>query len=445
MQIKVPFLAEGVDSGVVVSILVKEGDSVKKDQTILELETNKATAPIPSPVAGTIQKILVKEGQEVAVGAAIMILIESGTKGRAAEKEEKIKASAAEPSGVSSVEGEAYTYQSKSGLPPPASPEVRKMARELGIDLTKIKGSERGGRITAKDVKAYIVRLKSGAQTGQKTLPAGSPRFAGEAGRQAQPAVVDFSKWGPIKRKPVSHIRRVMGQKMLESWTTVPHVTQFGEADISRLLDFRKKYAPLYEQKGAKLTVTGIALKMVLKLLMKYPIFNSSLDEVKNEIVFKEYYHFGIAVDTEQGLLVPVIKDVDKKDLLQLSLELAELSQKARQKKISLEEVQGATFTISNLGSIGGSHFTPIVNRPEAAVLGIGRGVLKPVVKDGKIQTATMLPLALSYDHRVIDGADAARFIKELVEGFEQIKESDLVFQKLAHSKKPEPKKRGRK
>jgi len=273
----------------------------------------------------------------------------------------------------------------------------------------------------------------------------GSPRFAGEAGRQAQPAVVDFSKWGPIKRKPVSHIRRVIGQKMLESWTHIPQVTQFDEADISKLLELRKKYAPLYEKEKVKLTVTGVVLKVVLKLLKKYPIFNSSLDEVKNEIVLKQYYHFGIAVDTEQGLMVPVLKDCDKKDLLQISVELAELSEKARQKKISLEEVQGATFTISNLGSIGGSHFTPIVNRPEVAVLGIGRGILKPVVKGGKIQTATMLPLALSYDHRVIDGADAARFIKELVEGFEQIKESDLGFQKLAHSKKPEPKKRGRK
>ena len=438
MQIKVPFLAEGVDSGVVVSILVKEGDSVKRDQTVLELETNKATAPIPSPADGTIQKILVKEGQEVTVGAAIMILTEGAAKGRAAEREEKVKTkgSTVEQSDESSAESEAYTYQSKSGLPPPASPEVRKMARELGIDLTKIKGSERGGRITAKDVKTYIVRLKSGAQIGQKTLP---------AGRQAQPVVVDFSKWGPIKRKPVSHIRRVIGQKMLESWTHIPQVTQFDEADISKLLELRKKYAPLYEKEKVKLTVTGVVLKVVLKLLKKYPIFNSSLDEVKNEIVLKQYYHFGIAVDTEQGLMVPVLKDCDKKDLLQISVELAELSEKARQKKISLEEVQGATFTISNLGSIGGSHFTPIVNRPEVAVLGIGRGILKPVVKGGKIQTATMLPLALSYDHRVIDGADAARFIKELVEGFEQIKESDLGFQKLAHSKKPEPKKRGRK
>ena len=429
MQIKVPFLAEGVDSGTVVSILVKEGDSVKKDQTVLELETNKATAPIPSPADGTIQKILVKEGQEIAVGAAIMVLSESGTKGQVAEKKEERKTESKEAADSPSSESEAYTYQSKSGLPPPASPEVRKMAREFGIDLIKVKGSEKGGRITAKDVKSYVARLKNAASGGTVKKPASLS--------------IDFSKWGPVTKKPISSIRRVIGQKMQESWTSIPHVTQFDEADISKLLELRQKWAPLYEEQGAKLTVTGIALKIVLRQLKIHPIFNSSLDEIKNEIVLKSYYHLGVAVDTEQGLLVPVIKDVDKKDLLALSFELAELSEKARQKKISLEEVQGATFTISNLGSIGGAHFTPIINRPEVAILGIGRGLLKPVVKKGKIQTAVMLPLALSYDHRVIDGADGARFIKELVEGFEQIKESDLEFPSSEKNVKFSPKSTG--
>lgn len=431
MQIKVPFLAEGVDSGTVVSILVKEGDSVKKDQTVLELETNKATAPIPSPADGTIQKILVKEGQEVTVGTAIMVLAEGAAKDRSARKEVKAKTKTVVfGTPKEFVESGDYTYQAKSGLPPPASPEVRKMAREFGIDLTKVKGTEKGGRITAKDVKSYLASMKN-------TAPKGG------VGTLA-PLTIDFSKWGPITKQPVSSIRRVIAQKMQESWSSIPHVTQFDEADISKLLDLRKKWVPLYEKEGAKLTVTGIVLKIVLKLLMKYPVFNSSLDEAKNEIIFKRYYHLGIAVDTEQGLLVPVIKDVDQKDLLQLSLELAELSEKARQKKISLEEVQGATFTISNLGSIGGSHFTPIVNRPEVAILGIGRGVLKPIVKSGKIQTRMMLPLALSYDHRVVDGADGARFIKELVEEFEQIRERDFEFSKPGVSKKSEPKK-GRK
>ena len=433
MQIKIPFLAEGVESGTVVSILVKEGAQVKKDQTVLELETNKATAPIPSPAAGVVTKILVKEGQEVSVGQAVITISETGASKVESQKDESVKLResprAASEKGstgfakenfskLESARSESFLYKSKSGLPPPASPSIRKMAQELGIDLIRVRGTEHGGRITLEDLKAYIQNLQT--TTSFEKAPGTS--------QKSPVASIDFSKWGSVTRKPLSSIRRTIGQKMQESWTSVPHVTQFAEADITPLLELRKKYAPLYEGKGAKLTVTGVVLKLVVRALKKYPAFNSSLDESKNEVVYKQYYHLGVAVDTEQGLLVPVLKDIDRKDLLSLSIELAQLAEKTRQRKISLEEVQGATFTISNLGSIGGSYFTPIVNKPEVAILGLGQGALKPLVKDNKIQTRTMLPLCLSYDHRVIDGADGARFIQELVQLLETIKEEEFIF-----------------
>ncbi len=427
MQIKIPFLAEGVDSGTIVSILVHEGSQVKKDQTILELETNKATAPIPSPASGIITKILVKEGAEVTVGQAVMTLSETGAshgkppKGKPESASSEARTASEQVLRLEGVDSGDYAYQSKSGFTPPAAPSVRKMAQELGINLTKVRGTERGGRITVKDLRSYVERLRAGASR-QKS-------------EQAIPASVDFSKWGPVTRKPVSATRRAIGQKMYRSWTTIPHVTQFDEADITSLLDLRKKYASLYEERGARLTLTGIALKVVVQILKKYPIFNSSLDEAKNEIVYKAYYHLGVAVDTEQGLIVPVVKDVDRKSLLDLSIELAQLAEKTRQRKISLEEIEGGTFTLSNLGSIGGSYFTPIVNKPQVAILGLGRGVLKPIVKEGKTKISTMLPVCLSYDHRVIDGADGARFIQELVQAFENFEEENLVIRKSAKKK----------
>ena len=304
MQIKIPFLAEGVESGTVVSILVKEGAQVKKDQTVLELETNKATAPIPSPETGVVAKILVKEGQEVSVGQAVITLSEIGAGKGARQKEKSIEPpepsqtvteksmkglSKQDFSKLESAQSESYTYQSKSGLPPPASPSIRRMAQELGIDLARVRGTEHGGRITAEDLKSYIQNLQAAASH-QKTQGVAQKPVA---------VSIDFSKWGPITRKPLSSIRRIIGQKMQESWTSVPHVTQFAEADIIPLIEFRKKYAPLYEAKGAKLAVTGVVLKLVVRALKKYPAFNSSLDEAKNEVVYKEYYHLGVAVDTE--------------------------------------------------------------------------------------------------------------------------------------------------
>jgi pyruvate dehydrogenase E2 component (dihydrolipoamide acetyltransferase) len=299
-----------------------------------------------------------------------------------------------------------------------AAPSVRKMARELGIDLRKVRGSEAGGRIVLADMRSYIQRLIAAEAKGK------SASGAHEVTRPATTESIDFSKWGPVSRKPLSPLRQVIARRMGESWNAVPRVTQFDEADFTRLNELRKKFAAKYEKKGARLTLTPLVLKAVAETLKKHPLFNSSLDEAANEIVLKDYYHIGIAVDTEQGLIVPVIRDVDKKSVLDLAKELEQVAAKARDRKISAEELKGGTFTISNQGAIGGAHFTPIVNVPEVAILGLGRGAMKPVARDGKVVIRMMTPLGLSYDHRVIDGGEAARFIVDLVAALQDFKEA---------------------
>jgi pyruvate dehydrogenase E2 component (dihydrolipoamide acetyltransferase) len=307
----------------------------------------------------------------------------------------------------------------KPGATPAAAPSIRKLARDLGIDLTRVRGSARGGRILLEDVRAYIQKLQRlGVAPKTAVAVAPTPRPA--------PEPIDFSKWGAISRKPLSPLREVIARRMVESWNTIPRVTQFDEADITALMGLRKKYAAAYEQKGVRLTLTSFALKVVVDTLKKHPLFNASLDEAAQEIVLKEYYHICIAVDTDAGLIVPVIRDADKKDLVELSRELEELAGKARERKVSAEELKGGTFTISNQGGIGGAHFTPIVNKPQVAILGLGRGAMKAVVREGRIEPRLMLPMGLSYDHRVIDGAAAARFTVDLVQGFEHFKEDDL-------------------
>ena len=305
-------------------------------------------------------------------------------------------------------------------MAPPASPTVRKIAQDLGIDLARVRGTEAGGRISLADLKAYIQHLQSRAST-----PA--PQIAAA---KAHAERIDFSKWGPVHRKANTSLRQKIAQKMLESATTIPHVTQFDEADITALMAMRKKAAPAYEKMGAALTITPFLMKAVVAALKKYPVVNTSLDEEANETVYKDYFHLGIAVDTEAGLIVPVIRDVDKKSLLQLAKELAEVAEKTRQRKVSVDDLRGGSFTISNLGSIGGTHFTPIINKPEVAILGVGRGVHRPVyVKTAAgqaLEPRVMLPLGLSYDHRVIDGADGARFIREIVTQLENFKEDEV-------------------
>jgi pyruvate dehydrogenase E2 component (dihydrolipoamide acetyltransferase) len=431
MDLKLPHLGEGADSGTVVNLFVKEGDAVAKDQPILELENEKAVATIPSTAAGTVTKIFVKAGDKISVGQRILALSD----GAAAAASPRQKAEPApeatlpgpEPTEVSvepeEAEPASAPAEPRPDLPVAAAPSIRKLARDLGLDLTKVRGSARGGRIVLEDIRAYIQRLQRLAAEPRTTARAGAAATA-----PPKPALgsIDFSKWGPVSKKPLSPLRQVIARRMLENWNAVPHVTQFDAADITNINMLRKKYASAYEQKGARLTLTSFALKAVVEALKKHPVFSSSLDEVTQELVLKEYYHIGVAVDTEAGLMVPVIRDVDKKGLLDLSKELEELAKKARDRKVAAEELKGGTFTISNQGGIGGGHFTPIVNKPEVAILGLGRGMLKPVVRGDKIEPRLMMPMGLSYDHRVIDGGTAARFIVDLVEAFEGFREEGV-------------------
>jgi pyruvate dehydrogenase E2 component (dihydrolipoamide acetyltransferase) len=434
MDVKLPQLAEGVESGTVVSILVAEGQEVKKDQAIMELETQKAVGSIPSPNSGIVTKIYVKQGMEVAVGQALIALESSGAASAASPKPAQAPATTEAPPAkpttppqtqpaTTAMAVENYHYESKSGAPPPAPPSVRKVARDLGIDLTRIKGSEAGGRINLGDLRDYVQRLQQIAF--HSATPAAQPAPAG-APTPAPSEAIDFAKWGPIRREKMSPLRRTVSRRMVESWTTIPKINQFADADITALLALRKKHTTVYEKKGAHLTLTSFLLLVLGRALKKHPRANASIDEAAHEIVYKDYCHIGIAVDTEGGLIVPTLRDVDRKNLFELSQELHALTEKTRQRKISLEELQGGTFTISNQGSIGGSHFTPIIYAPQVAILGVGQGQAKPVAIDGKIAIRTIVPLCLAYDHRVLDGADAVRFLKDVIAGLEAFDEADL-------------------
>jgi pyruvate dehydrogenase E2 component (dihydrolipoamide acetyltransferase) len=417
MEIKLPNLGEGADSGTVVNIFVKEGERVEKNQAIIELENEKAVASIPSTISGVISKIFVKAGDKISVGQRIASVEADQTKeaGKstqpAAEKDEPEEDS---PRDEESQPDDEEVPESRSGTVA-APPAIRKLARELGIDLSRVRSSS--GRISMADLRAYIQRLQqsSGKVSATRTTP-------------EKPAAerINFSKWGEVSKKPLSQLRQVISRRMVENWTTIPHVTQFDEADITALDQLRKKYSAGYEQKGTRLTLTSFAIKAVTAALKKHPLFNSSLDESANEIVLKEYFHIGIAVDTDAGLVVPVMRDADKKNVLDLSKELEELAKKARDRKLSVDEMRGGSFTISNQGGIGGGHFTPIVNKPEVAILGLGRGKKKPIERNGMIEPRLMLPIALSYDHRVIDGGNAARFIVDLVAAFENFPENEV-------------------
>jgi pyruvate dehydrogenase E2 component (dihydrolipoamide acetyltransferase) len=421
MDLKLPPLGEGVDSGNVVGILVREGDQVAKGQGIIELETGKAVAPVPAPSAGKVTKILVSVGDKISVGQTIISMDGDGAAVPIARPIQPTKPGAAPAPAPQASESENSADEGPAdGSPEPAaSPTIRRLARELGIDLRRIRGSENGGRIVMDDVRAYIQRLQRAAA---QPRPAGSP-----APPKPITPQIDFGKWGAITKRPMTTLRKAIASHMSESWQATPRVTQFDEADITALNELRKKHADAYEKKGARLTLTSFALKIVADALRQHSVFNTSLDEAAGDVIYKEYVHIGLAVDTEQGLIVPVLRDADKKGLLALSKEMNDIAAKTRDRKISLEEMQGGTFTISNQGGIGGAHFTPIINRPETAILGLGRGAMKVVVRDGKIEARLMLPLALSYDHRVIDGGAAVRFMLDLVKGFEQFEEKLLA------------------
>jgi pyruvate dehydrogenase E2 component (dihydrolipoamide acetyltransferase) len=425
MDIKLPRLGEGADSGAVVSVLVKAGERVKKGQALIELENEKAVAPIPSPVEGVVTTLRVKEGDRITVGQVILVLaVEGEAASVPAPASKEVRPSPAGPSPALTAASsppqveEVPEPETESGLPPAAPPTLRRLARDLGIDLRRIRGSEAGGRIGMADLRAYIHRLER--LVAQARAAAATPAPA----KPARPSL-DFAQWGPVVKKPLSPLRQTIARRMAESWSSIPHVHQFDEVDVTGLSELRARHAPAYERKGARLTLTPFILVAVVRALKQHPLFNASLDEADQTVVLKNYFNLGLAVDTEAGLIVPVVRHVDKKSLLELAREVSELAQKARERKVTLEELKGGTFTISNQGGIGGGAFTPIINQPEAAILGLGRSVLKPVVREGRVEPRLMMPISIGYDHRLIDGGEAARFTVDLAAALGGITEEE--------------------
>jgi pyruvate dehydrogenase E2 component (dihydrolipoamide acetyltransferase) len=419
LEFRLPDLGENIEAGNVVNILVGVGDTVSLDQPVLELETDKATVEVPSTVAGVVKEIHLKAGETAKVGQLILTVEGTVPAAKPAgqpvpaepQKEARPEPAAvpAQPEPPPAPQPPPATYRPEAAYSyVPAAPNVRRLAREIGVDITEVKGTGSDGRISMADVKNHA-RQRHLAGIG-----------AAPGVRLATAPLPDFSKWGQVEREAMSNIRRKTAEHLSQAWATIPHVTQFGQADISELEELRQRFGKTVEAAGAKLTPTAILLKVVVSVLKAFPQFNASVDMSSNEIVYKKYYHIGVAVDTDRGLLVPVIRNVDQKTILELAVELQQVAEKARSKKLTLEDMQGGTFTITNLGGIGGSYFTPIVNAPEVSILGVARGQMEPVYRNGQFEPRLMLPLALSYDHRLIDGADGARFLKTLVKHLEQ-------------------------
>lgn len=438
-EFRLPELGENIEQGDLVRLMISPGAKVSEGQPVMELETDKAVVEVPSSVGGVVKEIKVKEGDKLKVGQVIFTLeggvVTETPRAKAAPVEHVSGQHGARLAFQAAIQAEGKTEQ--QALPPdqpvasapvfsmpvqlekvagtehrapiPAAPSVRRLARELGVDIYAVKGSGPGGRINEDDVKAYAKLLLATAVSAAQ-VPRGP----------LEPKLPDFSKWGTIERVSIRGVRRRTAEHLREAWNTVPHVTQHDRADITELEQLRARFAPKAEQAGGKMTITAIALKVVASALKIYPQFNASIDMEHEEIVYKQYIHIGVATDTERGLLVPVLRDVDKKNIVELAGELAQLSKKAREKKLTPEEMEGGTFTITNLGGIGGTGFSPIVNHPEVAILGLSRSRMEPEWINGKFEPRLILPLSLSYDHRLIDGADAARFLRWIAEAFEQ-------------------------
>ena len=470
-----PALGENVDEGTVVGILVEVGDQVEENQPVLEIETDKANLEVPSGFSGVVTEILVENGATAEVGAPVLMYEEGAGEGEAADGEAdasvagedttpEAAAAAAEAEEEAEAEGSAAgapaeetretapqspqtppappatsaspepsappatdagspektaapsppapvvpaaTSTSTSGAPVPAAPSVRRFAREIGLDIGQVPGTGPDGRISVEDVKSHSRQLSSGQG-------AAGPRPS------APVSLPDFAKWGPVETEPMSNLRRAAAEHLSAAWTNIPHVTYADKADVTDMEALRKQFGPAAEAAGGKLTMTAIALKIVAAALKRFPLFNASVDMAGQEIIHKKYYHVGVAVDTDRGLVVPVIRDVDRKNMVELSVELSEVAAKARDRKLSPDDMQGNTFTISNLGGFGGTFFAPIINAPDVAILGLARSRMEQVYVDGAFQPRLMLPLMISYDHRLIDGADGARFMQWLVQAFEE-------------------------
>lgn len=435
-EFRLPELGENVHQGDLVRLMVSPGTRISAGQPVMELETDKAVVEVPSSVTGIVNDVLVKQGEKVKVGQVILTLMPGAT----STAQQPVRADDSHEEGAreafqAAIQSEGRTEE--QALPPeqprspavatfsmplhldrsagvehrgpiPAAPHVRRLARELGVDIHNVSGSGPGGRISEDDVKVYAKSLIASSSTA--VIPT----------HLRQPALPDFSKWGKIERVSMRGVRRKTAEHMWEAWSSIPHVTQNDKADITELEQLRARFAPKAAQAGGKMTVTAIALKVCASALKIFPQFNASIDMEKEEIVYKQFINIGVAVDTDRGLLVPVIRDVDKKNIVELAAELTQLSKKARDKKLAPSDMEGGTFTITNLGGIGGTGFSPIVNYPEVAILGLSRSSMEPVWTNGKFEARQVLPLSLSYDHRLIDGADAARFLRWIAEAFEQ-------------------------
>ena len=413
-EIQLPELSESIQSADVVKVLVDVGDTVAVDQSLFELETEKAMFELPSPVAGKVVEILAHAGQRVNVGQVVLKVDAAEAKpGKAPDAVTAAPASppahsagaqaAQQPTSVPPPPAQVSPTEADGFQPPvPAAPSVRRLARELGVDVQRVRGTGPRGRISADDVKTFA-----------KGVVTGGPAVASRA-------LPDFSRWGAVRRESMSKVRRITAENMAFAWATVPQVTQFDKADITDLEAFRLRYGKRVEASGGKLTVTAILLKVVASALRRFPQFNASVDIPAGELVFKDYVNVGVAVDTDRGLLVPVVHNAEGKGITRLASELAGLAEKARTKRLAPDEMEGGSFTISNLGGIGGTGFSPIVYWPQVAILGVSRSEMQPVWKDGAFQPRLILPLSLSYDHRVIDGADAARFLRWVCEALEE-------------------------
>ncbi|MFM0036526.1 dihydrolipoyllysine-residue acetyltransferase [Paraburkholderia strydomiana] len=417
-EVKVPDIGDYKDIPVI-EVAVKVGDRVEKEQSLVTLESDKATMDVPSSAAGVVKEVKVKVGDTVSEGSVIVVVEAEGGAAAPAAAPAAKPAPAEKPSDAPATPSPAPAAPSALAQAPSipageggtrhashASPSVRKFARELGVDVTQVQGTGPKGRITQADVTAFI----KGVMTGQRAAPAGAaPAAAGGGELNLLPwPKIDFTKFGPIDPKPLSRIKKISGANLHRNWVMIPHVTNNDEADITELEALRVQLNKENEKAGVKITMLAFVIKAVVSALKKFPTFNASLDG--DNLVFKQYYHVGFAADTPNGLVVPVIRDADKKGLVEIAKEMTDLSKAARDGKLKPDQMQGGCFSISSLGGIGGTHFTPIINAPEVAILGLSRGAMKPVWDGKQFVPKLMLPLSLSYDHRVIDGAEAARF-----------------------------------
>lgn len=417
LQVLVPDIGNFKDVEII-EVMVKAGDTVTAEDSLITIETDKATMDVPSPFSGVVKELKVKVGDKVSEGVLIALIEADAGAVPDVPVATVAPAPAVEPVSVAEpVPNPPAPVAAPAVVPAPlpvdipvsatgkahASPSIRRFARELGVNLPQVKGSGEKGRVTKEDVQSYVKAALA------------QPRGAGGL-QVAEMPVVDFSKFGAIESKPLSRIKKLSGSYLHRNWVSIPHITQFDEADITEMEAFRKQLGTEYAAQGIKITPLAFLLRAVVEALQQFPDFNASLDGSGENLILKKYFHIGVAVDTPDGLVVPVLRDVNQKGIVQLAKELAEISGRAREKKITAAEMQGGCFTISSLGGIGGTAFTPIINAPEVAILGVSRSSMKAVWKDGKFEPRLMLPLSLSYDHRVIDGAAGARFTTYLAQ-----------------------------